>query len=446
MKTPRDAMEAHSSIQDSNDKEVRQVNSSGQVKSHVARTAFSTGQRITSDRLSPTLSRAPHGGGLVGLRDLRGTPAVGGGGATLRQHHSWACPVALGTLGQIQLQMVARRTQKTANRTKREPRERRHTSAFCDCAKHVPVWYLLRLCCLTIHALLAQFNGVSRAQSTNKTHVLLNGNVDKDNELLDACMPESYNVQAAFNTAQATNHSNLADGTYTGSVVIIQDIINRIQALEDILFYRCTDNTCGGAILNNICNLCNKRPDAQIHDLQPHLACLILGNNNYEVTIRSYEVASNLWGKLRHGNNGNHDFYRALLDANGLERVLGRMRQAVQHDSSTWATSFSTARQRIHWPFPCSERAKIPPRRQTNWPRTPLWQQQRPPSPSSHPPQHNKLLDAADTTQRQAARMASTNNSLLAWNGSSHKPAAALFFTAESHSVLVLYEYVPQTV
>ncbi|EFJ41826.1 hypothetical protein VOLCADRAFT_107561 [Volvox carteri f. nagariensis] len=110
MKTPRDAMEAHSRNQDSKDKEVRQVNSSGQVKSHVARSAFSTGQRITSDRLSPTLSHlhALHGGGLVGLRDLRGTPAVGGGGATLRQHHSWACPVALGTVGQIQLQMVAR--------------------------------------------------------------------------------------------------------------------------------------------------------------------------------------------------------------------------------------------------------------------------------------------------------------------------------------------------
>ncbi|EFJ45673.1 hypothetical protein VOLCADRAFT_94078 [Volvox carteri f. nagariensis] len=34
-------------------------------------------------------------------------------------------------------------------------------------------------------------------------------------------------------------------------------------------------------------------------------------------------------------------------------------------------------------------------------------------------------------------------SSQLAWNGSSHQPAAALFFTAESQSVLVLYEYVP---
>ncbi|EFJ49344.1 hypothetical protein VOLCADRAFT_90177 [Volvox carteri f. nagariensis] len=83
-------------------------------------------------------------------------------------------------------------------------------------------------------------------------HILLNGNVDKDDELLEACMPEDYNVQTAFNAAQATTRNNLADGTYTGSVVIVQDLIDHIQGLEDILFYRCTDNTCGGAITKHL--------------------------------------------------------------------------------------------------------------------------------------------------------------------------------------------------
>ncbi|EFJ42222.1 hypothetical protein VOLCADRAFT_107380 [Volvox carteri f. nagariensis] len=160
----------------------------------------------------------------------------------------------------------------------------------------------------------AEFNNASRVQSTSKMHILLNGDVDKDDELLEACMLEDNNVPA-------TTRNNLADSTYTGSVIIIQDLIDRIQGLDDILFYRCTNNTCGGTILNNTCNLCNKHPDAQIPVLQPLTACLVLGNNS---------KLHQLWGKLRHGNNGNPDLYRALHDFSGLERVLGRMRQPVQ--------------------------------------------------------------------------------------------------------------------